>query len=366
MGVHMLALVRHLVEAGVQVSVAYWPALPTEQLMSKAEGLGATTVRTPHPRDPAYGREVTAYLRVATPDVFHVHVGTGREDFGGARAARAAGVPAVVETLHLPWMMRHPGKRQAFLASLDAVDQLVVVSDAQGRSYQRIGVPAPSLVTVCNGVVPRDPGPGRTEARRRLDLDPDQPVLMTVGRLAVQKGHRHLVDALPALVARWPELVAVVVGDGHLRQQLEDQADARGVRRALRLVGHRPDARELLDAADVFVLPSRHEGMPMAALEAMDAGLPVVATDVTGTAEVVEDGTTGRLVRAGDSVGLADTLAELLADEDQRARLAAAGQRSFRERFTAARMTADTLAVYVRTLERVGSRRGVRDEEVVG
>lgn len=363
MGVHMVALARHMVEAGVRVSVAYWPAPATERLVSQAERFGAATARTPHPRDRAYGRELAGYLRETRPDVVHVHVGTGRENFGGVRAARAAGVPAVVETLHLPWMLRSRAKRQAFLDSLEGIHQLIVVSQAQGRTYERIGVPSSSLVTVPNGVVPGSRVVGRGAARERLGIRPDEPVLMTVGRLAVQKGHRYLVDALPPLVDRWPNLVAVVVGDGHLREQLEAQADALGVRRSLRLIGHRTDARELLNAADVFVLPSRHEGMPMAVLEAMDARLPVVATRVTGTDEVVEDGVTGRLVPPEDSPALASVLAELLADEGQRSRLAAAGWRLFHDRFTAARMTAETLAVYDRTLARLGSLEDARSAE---
>ncbi len=169
---------------------------------------------------------------------------------------------------------------------------------------------------------------------------------MTVGRLAVQKCHRYLLEAMPALLRRVPGMVAVVAGDGHLRNELETRAGRLGVDHAFRLIGHRPDARDLLDAADAFVLPSRQEGMPLAALEAMEAGLPVVATDVIGTAEVVLDGVTGLLVPSGDSDALAVALAQLLDDEDLRRSLGTAGQDLYRRCFTAARMTADTMAVY--------------------
>lgn len=352
MGIHMLALAEELTTAGVDVTIAYWPAPATEAMMSRARRLGVRVARTPHPRDPSYSAELTSLVHGLAPDVFHVHVGTGRENFGGARAARAAGVPAVVETLHMPWMMRSPRKREAFFASLDAVDRLIVVSEAQRATYERIGVPTTRMRTVPNGVVPREVGYGRDSARRQLGVNRRQPVVMTVGRLAVQKGHRHLVDALPQLLTRWPDLVAVIVGNGHLREVLEGQAARLGVGHALRLVGHRTDARGLLDAADVFVLPSRQEGMPMAALEAMDAGLPVVATRVTGTSEVVADGVTGRLVRPGDSRAIANAIATLLADETLRRRFGDAGRKLYRERFTAERMTDETLAVYAETLGR--------------
>lgn len=353
MGVHMLSLARHLVESGVRVVVGYWPAPAAEALMSQAGEVGATAVRTPHPRDPSYGRELRALIAAAAPDVFHAHVGTGREDFGGARAARAVGVPAVVETLHLPWLLHARPKRDSFFASLGAVDQLIVVSEAQRATYERIGVPRASLVTVPNGVVPRGAGPGRAAARRALDLDPAQPVIMTIGRLVGQKGHRYLLDALPGLLGRWPDLAAVIVGEGSLRRDLEERAARIGVERAVRLVGQRPDARALLDAADLFVLPSKEEAMPMVALEAMDAGLPVVGTRVIGTTEVVQDGVTGRLVPARDPGALGAALAELLADRELARRLGQEGRRVFQQRFTASRMAAETLAVYRQTLRRV-------------
>lgn len=351
MGVHMLALARHLVEAGVRVLVAYWSAEAAEALMSQAGSLGATTVRTPHPRDPAYARELTALLAEHAPDICHVHVGTGREDFGGARAAKAAGVPVVVETLHLPWLLHARWKRDAFFASLDAVDQLVVVSAAQRATYERIGVAPHRLVTVPNGVVPRGPGPGRVAARHRLGLGPAVPVVITVGRLVAQKGHRDLIDAVPVIRRDHPDVTVVIVGDGRLRGPLEDRARRRGVSEAVRLVGHRDDARALLDAGDVFALPSLEEAMPMAALEAMDAALPVVATRVIGTTEVVQDGVTGRLVPPHDPEALAAALSELLDDAGLRRRLGRGGRQAFEARFTARRMATDTLAVYRQALE---------------
>lgn len=346
MGVHMLALAERYLAEGVAVSVMFWPAPRAEDMMARAERLGVRLLRTPHPRDPAYAESVISALRADLPDVFHIHVGTGREDFGGARAARAAGVPAVVETLHFPWRLRLKHYRRPFFSSLDAVDQLVTVSEAQKATYARIGVPAESLVTVPNGVSARAPGPGREEARRRLGLRPEQQVVMTVGRLAVMKGHRYLLECLPELRRRFPDVAVVVLGSGHLEGQLAQQAERLGVADVVLLPGHRDDARELLAAADVFVLPSLHEGMPMVILEAMDAGLPVVATSVIGTTEVVQDGRTGRLVPPADAGALGAALVEVLADDQLRARWARAGRRLHRDRFTSGRMAQETLAVY--------------------
>jgi glycosyltransferase involved in cell wall biosynthesis len=111
----------------------------------------------------------------------------------------------------------------------------------------------------------------------------------------------------------------------------------------------------LLDAADVFVLPSLHEGMPLAAMEAMEAGLPVVATRVIGSAEVVIDGVTGLVTPAGDATALGGALAELLADPALRARLGRAGRRRYVDHFTRQRMAEQTRAVYATVLESVGA-----------
>jgi glycosyltransferase involved in cell wall biosynthesis len=128
-----------------------------------------------------------------------------------------------------------------------------------------------------------------------------------------------------------------------------------GVGDCVRLLGHRPDARRLLDAADVFVLPSLHEGMPLVAMEAMEAALPVVATRVIGSAEVIVHGETGLLAPAGDAPALGEALATLLADPALRARLGRAGRRRYLDHFTRPRMAARTRAVYAAVQESVGA-----------
>lgn len=349
MGAHMLDLAAELVRDHDVVLMA-WPTPGGTRVLEAADRLGARTLALPRPRDPAFGDTITAHLLEHPTDVFHLHVGTGREDFDGARAARRAGVPLVVQTQHLPWMMNDPRKKARLFRALRPVDVVITVSQAQRRTYERIGVPGPLMTTVPNGIRGRQGSPGRLAARAALGLHPDQPVVLTVGRLTVMKGQRYLVDAVPQLAARFPDVAVVLLGQGHLQDQLAAQAAALGVTDLVHLAGHCSDARMLLDAADVFVLPSRHEGMPLAALEAMDAGLPVVATDVIGTSEVVDDGRTGLLVPPKDPAALATALGTLLADPDLRRRFGEAGRRRYVEHFTSARMAAQTVAVYERAL----------------
>ena len=353
MGSHMIDLAIEYVGSGVDVSVLCWDTVSGRRVLDRAAAAGATAQALPHPRHPAFADEIVAFLTGHPADVFHVHVGSGRENFDGARAARRAGVPAVVQTQHQPWLFGAPGKRARFFRGISPADRLIAVSRTEQLSYERIGVPSSSIVTVQNGIVPRGPGPGRDAARAELGLRPDQLVVMNIGRLMRQKGQDLLIEALPPLAARFPELAVVVIGEGSLRDRLTRQAADLGVPDVLHLPGHRTDARMLLDAADVFVLPSRQEGLPLVALEAMDVGLPVVGTDVIGTAEVVIDGETGALVPPRDASALGDALAGLLVDPQLRAKYGEAGRRRYLAEFTAKRMAAETLAVYEDVLAQV-------------
>jgi len=350
MGVHMLELAAEYTKTA-DVSLLAWGTAPGERMLDQARALGARAVCLPHPRSPEFAGAIRTHLQTRPTDVFHVHVGTGRENFDGARVARAAGVPAVVQTQHYPWLMGSTKHLVPFFRALSPVDHLLTVSVAQRRTYERIGVRSDDMTTVANGIRARGRGIGRSAARAALGLHPTQPVVLTVGRLNVMKGHTHLLDAVPQLVDRFPDLAVVILGTGHLHDALRQQAADLGVAGAVHLPGHRSDARLLLDAADVFVLPSLHEGMPLVLLEAMDAGLAVVATRVIGSEEVVVDGETGLLVRPRDAQALASALSQLLAEPARRAAYGAAGRARFDRHFTSARMAAETLAVYDRLLD---------------
>jgi glycosyltransferase involved in cell wall biosynthesis len=358
MGAHMLDLIEEYVPTA-DVSLMVRPTRGGQAMLDRAARLGAATLALPSPRSPQFPGLVTEFLADHPTDVFHVHVGTGSENWDGARLARASGVPAIVQTQHLPYLVAHPRKRRAFHCSIEPVDRIIAVSEGLRRTYIRVGVPPGRIVTVPNGVAPAAEPPDRAAARRVLGLDDDQPVVLTVARLTHMKGQHVLLDAVPGLAARFPGLAVVLIGDGPLRERLTAQAAALGVGSAVRFLGHRADARRLLPAADIFALPSRHEGMPLAALEAMATGLPVVATRVIGTDEVVEDGVTGLLVRPADPVMLEAALAALLADTAQRRAQGQAGHRRWRECFTRRRMAAATAAVYEQTLAAVGAAGGL-------
>jgi phosphatidylinositol alpha-1,6-mannosyltransferase len=191
----------------------------------------------------------------------------------------------------------------------------------------RLGVPAEKVTIVHPGVdttrfVP-DPEAGRS-LRRQVGIE-GRRVLLTVARLAANKGHARVIEALPKLRAEIPDLVYTVVGSGPMREELERVASERGVAELVHFAGTVPDVRAWYNACDVFVMPSTQtgrglkaaEGFGMAYLEAGACAKPVIASTSGGGAEIVDDGVTGRLVAPGDEAGLAAALRELLTRPEQ-------------------------------------------------
>lgn len=175
--------------------------------------------------------------------------------------------------------------------------------------------------TVVNGIAPAPPPADRAAVRAEWGVPPDRALAVAVGRLAEQKDHATAVDALALL----PEVSLVILGEGPLRRALEARADRLGVSDRLVMAGARPDARSLLAAADVALLPSRWEGHPLVALEALAAGVPLVATTARGIRELLVSGQDGLLVPPGDPAALAAAVRRVLQDHVLRDRLRAAG-----------------------------------------
>lgn len=278
------------------------------------------------------GRAAGAWARRAGADLLHGH-GLRRAPLY-ALAARRAGLPLVV-TLHNLVPADTPAPvRAALRLALASARRVVAVSDAVAASAAG-WVPDERLRVVRNGVdlAPFDDLPDRDDARRRLGWPAETPVVLCVARLAPEKGLDLLADAVRAGIAR-----IVVAGEGPERARLE----ALG----LELLGERDDVPLLMAAADLVCVPSRAEGLGLAAIEAMAAARPVVATRVGGLPEVVEDGVGGALTPAGDPEALTTALRALLADPGRAAAMGEAGRARARERFGLAPMRAATRAVY--------------------
>jgi L-malate glycosyltransferase len=203
--------------------------------------------------------------------------------------------------------------------------------------------PASKVVDVrviYNGVDAAPPTRPRAEVRAELGIGPDEVVAIQVANLLPVKAHDILVRALARLRDQGVRLLMLAVGDGPERPNIEALAAELGLgKERLRLLGFRSDVPDLLGAADFFVLPSRMEGLPLAALEAMAQRLPVVTTRVGGIPEVVFDGEHGLLVPSDDPDALAAAMGKLANDEGLRAALGQAAAARARDDFSFERMT---------------------------
>jgi len=261
-------------------------------------------------------------------------------------AARLARVPVALTSVrsldtytgHERWMSR---------SAHTLADRVMVCAEAVGAHVHRVErCPRAKIAVVPNGIdlarLERPPVAGEWPD----DLGDPATVVGTVGRLAPKKAQADLLDAAPVVLDRIPSARFVLVGDGPDRRALEERARALRIDGQVRLLGAVADAERLMSRMDVFVLPSRMEGMSNALLEAMAAGRPVVATDVGANAEVMVDGVTGLVVPPARPDRLADAIITVLKDPERARSMGAAGRRRVAEEFTVTRMVERLQALY--------------------
>jgi glycosyltransferase involved in cell wall biosynthesis len=261
------------------------------------------------------------------PDIFHANLRTTADARYAVLAAMTVPGIKVVVVEHSPL---RPGTRLGRWLKRRTSSHLaahVAVGDRAARLVEAgAGLPAKSVVTIHNGV----PDDGLASPRP----EGGQVVAGTFARLDRRKG----IDVLLAAVAPLQNVALLIAGDGPDRDDILADAGRRGLTARIQLLPWSETTRALLDEIDVFVLPSRLEGLPLSILEAMMGGRPVVATDVGSVTEAVVDGTTGLVVPAGDADALRAALERLAADADERRRLGEAGRQRALELFTADRM----------------------------
>jgi glycosyltransferase involved in cell wall biosynthesis len=362
-GEHMLALAAKL-RPHVRVLFACPPS-PTGQLcLDRAVGLGLETLAFGWER-PHAGDRFAAWLDARGVDVCHVHAGIAWEGFDVVSAARQSGVPVVIRTEHLPFVIKDRLRRAWYAGALQCVDKLICVSEGARDCFVEADIPADLITVIRNGILVPSVRGDRSRIRAALGLDAHDRVVLTVARYTYQKGHDTLLDAIPSVLAGAPCARFVWVGTGPLEAVMREAVCARGLDRHVAFLGQRHDVPDLMRGADLFVLPSRFEGLPLAVLEAMAAKLPVVATRVCGTEEAVQDGVTGVLVEPDDPQALAAALSNVLTKPHLARRLGASGYARVKRAFEASRMAQATLALYRELLDRSVQFRGAHQPAAI-
>jgi glycosyltransferase involved in cell wall biosynthesis len=319
----MIVLLAGALRARGWSNVAFLPAGHDGWLTRHLDAVGVTVehYHLPRPFSPAFAHRLAAALRRHRIAVAHSHEFT--MGFYGAWAAQRAGVPHVFTMHGGRYYAARLRRRVALRLAASRSDRIVAVSAAVAAQLARDLWLAPSrITTIPNGVAFETPP--RATLREELGLPPGALLIVAVGTLFPVKGHRYLVEALAQLGARQPPLHLAIAGR-------EDQAPLRaltltlGVADRVHLLGARADVPNVLASADVFALPSLSEGLPLALLEAMFAGLPIVASSVGEVPTALEQGRAGVLVPPGDAAALAAALERVLTD---RTEARALGQRA--------------------------------------
>jgi glycosyltransferase involved in cell wall biosynthesis len=234
----------------------------------------------------------------------------------GAWAAWRAGIPHLVTMHGGRYYAKRLRRRLALRAGVALSGRVVAVSHQLARQLRRdLWLPASRVDTIPNGV--RYEPAAHSTLRDELNLAPEDRLVVAVGNLYPVKGHRFAVEALALLHDRHPRLHLAIAGRGDLADSLRREAAERGVGARLHLLGLRADIPNVLAGAEAFLLPSLSEGLPLALLEAMFSGCPIVASDVGEVRSVLDGGAAGLVVPAGDAAALAGALDSLLRTPDQ-------------------------------------------------
>jgi glycosyltransferase involved in cell wall biosynthesis len=297
-------------------------------------------------------------------DILHTHGGIA--GFYGRWAARKCRVPVIIHTLHGIHYLHYRNFLLRWIYVLleryfsRFTDALIFVSDADREKGKRFKLaPEEKMVVVKNGIdlssleLQKELVSEIEKNRRDLGLERSQPIVGTVARLHRQKGIAYLLKAAERIYRVFPEIKILIVGGGPLRSKLEREAGSLGLEDVVRFMGERKDVTKFLSIFDVFVLPSLWEGLPYVLMEAAALGKAVVATDIDGVREVIENGKTGILVPPRNPESLAHAVRRLLQDKDYALKLGQKLEEQILPRFTLSRMVAQTQSLYLRLYENI-------------
>lgn len=351
---HALALLGGLDRARYEPWLAYFEERPDEAkpMLTDFQKIGVRTfdLRGSGQLDPRAVLRLVGLLQREGFDLVHAH--SLRAELAVVAAARLVRPrPAVIRSVHNTddYYQRLPA---AWLARLSGrlLDGAIAISDAVAEHVVRAGLPSEKVRRIYYGL---DPTPYATVGQA-TPASPAPPTIGMIARLAPQKGHRVLLESLPTIIEKLPDLRVELVGHEHLTTiaELQAQASRLGVAERVSFSGFRDDLPALLERWDVMVLPSLWEGFGLVLLEAMAAGRPVVASRVGPIPEIVLHGETGLLVEPGQPGPLAEALLEVLENPRLAARLGAAGRQRVSQHFTLGKMVADTESLYTEVLEK--------------
>jgi len=345
----VLHLLNGLARRGLRAELAARPGSPLAD-RAESDGIALHPLPLRGEWDIASALALARIARKQAFDLLHLHTSHAH---GLGRLASLLGAPARVVVSRRVVFPPKGGIRTR-LKYLRGVDRFIAISAAVRNSLVAAGVCAERVDIVPSGVDPaRFENLSPPDLRAEFGFPPDTPLVGVVGHLVHTKGQQDFIEAAAEISRSHPAARFVLIGEGEARQALESQAAGLKIADRVAFAGFRPNVPDLLAALDVFVMPSHAEGLCTSVIEAMFAGLPVVATNAGGLAEVVDDGVTGLLVPPAQPHPLADAIGRLLSDRDTSAAFGAAGRTRAMADFGVEKMVEQTIHVYESVVGRV-------------
>lgn len=342
--------VLYIVEGLAARGVTNLLACPAGSEMARQQPAGTRVVAMKMGGDGDIGMvtRLASLIRAEKPDLVHLHSRRGADTWGGL-AARLAGVPCVLSR-----RVDNPESRLAVALKYRLYDHVITISEGIRQVLLSEGL-APAKVSCVRSAVDATPylAPvDRAAFCAEFGLPADALVAGVVAQLIPRKGHRYLLAALPALLARHPALKVLIFGQGPLEAELRAEVSAAGLAEAVRFTGFRHDLPRWLGGLDMLVHPADMEGLGVSLLQASAAAVPIVTSRAGGLPEAVQDGVTGILCPPGDVAALGAAIDRLAGDAALRARFGAAGRARILAEFSIDAMVDGNLRVYRQVLGR--------------
>ena len=311
-----------------------------------ADGFDVTALNMKGKLD--FGVLARLYQLIKEKKVSILHTYLFHANFLGRIVGKLAGVPVIISSERI---MGLEGKHRMIANKLTSPLASALSCNAEAVKkfmVEEIGLPAAKITVIHNGVDTEKFGISidKNKVREKLGISADEVTCITVARLDGQKGIEILIDA----AKKNPKIKFLIAGDGPLREELENKSKSKGSENIL-FLGLRRDIPELLQAADIFILPSHWEGFPNVVLEAMAASLPVIATNTSGTPEAVIDGETGMLVKPGDARQLAEAVKHMSSEPELMKEMGKRGRERAVKFFSLEEMIKKNEELYERLIE---------------
>lgn len=334
---HICGLLRHLSRSLFRPHLICSPAIFERFRLASPGDVEVTALSLHSPTHLGAAAQLARLIRRGKFHIVHSHMFWS--SLCASPVAWACGVPVIVETLHGTEAWRKGWKASCRVDRVVAhfVSQHVAVCNSDARFLvEKKHVPTEKVAVIHNGVDVRRFGASsdmRMAMRKALGYAEDDLILIMVARFHEGKGHRVLLDAMKHLLPSFPKLKLICLGEGDGEGEVRASCGALGLSHCVRIPGQQTNVADWLKAADINVLPSFYEGLPLTILEAMASALPSVATQVGGIVDAIENGVSGLLVPPGDAMQLAEALSFLLRDAELRKRMGIAAYLRAARRF---------------------------------